>query len=45
MIFTVININRPYGAMYSQTVYVPNIRSGARGFCDCWNLTFYAVNI
>ena len=42
MISTIININRQYGATYSQTVYVPKYSSG---FCDCWKLKFYAALI
>ena len=41
----IININSPDGAKYSQTVYVPKYspRARARGFCDCWKLTFNHV--
>ena len=42
MLSTIININRPNGAMYSQKVYVTQ---RVHGFFDCWKLTFYVVNI
>ena len=34
---TIIDINRPDGATYSQTLYVMKYSPRARGFCYCWN--------
>ena len=45
---TIININRPGGATYSQTVYVTKYDEHApraRGFCECWKLPFHVANI
>ena len=41
---TIINLNCPDGATYSQTVYEVFV-ARARGFCDCLKLTFYVANI
>ena len=40
MISTIININRPYGATYSQTVYVPKYSP----WC-AWFLRLLEVNV
>ena len=39
------NINRQMALRTLKRFTYRSIRRGARGFCDCWKLTFYAANI
>ena len=43
---TIININRPDGVfVLSNGLRTEVFATRARGFCDCWKLTFYVANI